>query len=131
MNVRSNKKAIKRQENENIMSDRCKLSNALNSSAFPAGFYSLQAKPADDADWQAKLYSAKARLRSIELQQSEQSQNLMVQNESEKETLAPMKLGNKAMVSMQYEVWVLRGIIDHKHSEDDLMAVAKRHEKIN
>ena len=42
-----------------------------------------------------------------------------------------MGLGNQMKVSMEYEVWVLRGIIDHKLSEDDLMAVAKRHEKIN
>ena len=35
------------------------------------------------------------------------------------------------MMSLECEVWVLRGIINHGHLEDDLRAVARRHQKIS
>ena len=115
VNVRFTKKANKPKQSESIISDRCKLSSALNSDVFPDGFYSSQAKPTIDTDWQAKLDTAKARLRRIESQQSKQSQ----------------KMNLNELVSIECEVWVLRGIVDHKHSEDDLKAILKRHQKIN
>ena len=34
-------------------------------------------------------------------------------------------------MSQEFEIWVLHGIIDHNHSENDLRAVVKRHMKIN
>ena len=34
-------------------------------------------------------------------------------------------------MSHEAEIWVLHGIIDQNHSEDELRAVVKRHMKIN
>ena len=44
---------------------------------------------------------------------------------------APMSLENSSMMSIEFEVWVLRGMIDHKHTESDLRAVVDRYKKIN
>ena len=46
-------------------------------------------------------------------------------------TCAPFSIEKSSMMSIEFEVWVLRGIIDHKHSESDLKTVVERHKKIN
>ena len=44
---------------------------------------------------------------------------------------APMSIEKSSMISIEFEVWVLRGMIHHKHTESDLRAVVERYKKIN
>ena len=42
-----------------------------------------------------------------------------------------MKFSENSTLSHVAEIWVLRGIVNHSHAEDDLRAVVKRHKIIN
>ena len=44
---------------------------------------------------------------------------------------APMSFENSSMMSIESEAWVVRGMIDHKHTERDLRTVVERFKKIN